>query len=123
VQGYIPWFYLSLQGRAGRRPFWLYFFVPAVVLGVVLGAYATSQSREGLGSSPFVLPLVPLLLWAAIAVQVKRLHDIGLSGWWVVVAFVPIVNYVAVVVLGCWPGQRGDNRHGPDPLDPGAPAV
>jgi uncharacterized membrane protein YhaH (DUF805 family) len=123
VQGYFPWFYLSPQGRVGRRPFWLYFFLPAVVLGVVLGAHAMSQSRQGMAPSPFVLPLVPLLLWSAIAVLVKRLHDIGASGWWVVVAFVPLLNYIAVVVFGCWPGQRGDNRYGSDPRAPGTTAA
>jgi len=46
--------------------------------------------------------LLPVLVWVGIAVSVKRLHDIGLSGWWVMLCFIPFLHYVAVPVRHRW---------------------
>ena len=62
-----------------------------------------------------ILAVAPLLVWSGIAVSVKRLHDIGISGWWTIPCFVPYVSYIAVIALGLIRGQAGKNAYGEDP--------
>ena len=58
-----------------------------------------------------------------VALQVKRWHDLGYTGWLIVLALIPFLNLlylvVALVCLGCIEGTRGPNQYGPDPLAPG----
>ena len=69
-----------------------------------------------------LLTLVPVLVWVGIAVSVKRLHDMGLSGWWVILCFIPFLHYVAVPVLGVIRGKVGANVYGEDPQRVRVPA-
>lgn len=56
-------------------------------------------------------------LWPSIAVSVKRFHDRDMSGWWVLMALVPLIGTIFLfVVVGCLRGTVGSNRFGPDPL-------
>jgi uncharacterized membrane protein YhaH (DUF805 family) len=69
-----------------------------------------------------------ILLWPFVAISVKRLHDLNISGWWLVAAaiipFASRITYIgpatlwliAVVLLGFIPGKSGSNRFGNDPL-------
>ncbi len=89
--------YAEFQGRARRKEFWyfsLFNFVAAFVLTLFLGPIA------GLYQLAVFLP--------ATAIGVRRLHDTGRSGWWLLL---PIVN----IVFLAEDGARGDNRFGPDP--------
>ena len=58
-----------------------------------------------------------ILLWPGIAVSVKRLHDIGWTGWLILLSLVPIAGLVITVVNWFIPGNSGDNKYGPDPRD------
>jgi uncharacterized membrane protein YhaH (DUF805 family) len=61
------------------------------------------------------------LLWPALAVSVKRWHDRGKSGWWVLVALVPLAGWLWVLIEnGLLRGDAGPNRFGDAPVDPQA---
>nr|WP_302052016.1 DUF805 domain-containing protein [Hymenobacter sp. BRD128] len=55
------------------------------------------------------------LLIPSLAVGVRRLHDVGKSGFFMLIAFVPLVGAIWLLVLFCTEGTRGDNEYGPDP--------
>ncbi len=58
-------------------------------------------------------------LWIYLAGSVKRAHDRGKSGWWVLIAFIPVAGFIWWLIdLGVFEGQEGDNRYGPDPRAP-----
>lgn len=58
-----------------------------------------------------------LLVWPALAISVKRWHDRGKSGWWVLLNLVPVVGWLwALIENGFLRGTDGPNRYGPDPL-------
>ena len=100
----LSFMYLSLGGRIRRREYWLFYVLPALVLGGLFYA------------SPFRVVVVLAVLWPAIAVQVKRWHDQDFSAWWVLVNLIPVVGWVIALVLnGFAPGTRGENQYGPDP--------
>jgi uncharacterized membrane protein YhaH (DUF805 family) len=114
----------DFRGRARRSEFWnfLLFWVAAAVVCVAL----MPKASAGLSSLHLMLTAVPLILIPLAlmlplsAVAVRRLHDIGISGWWLLTAGVP-VPVLDVLVVGaqvyCFarPGICGDNRYGPDP--------
>ena len=61
--------------------------------------------------------LMVLLTWISICLGIKRLHDIGWSGWWIILMFVPFVNIVISLILLFKRGTFGENKYGPDPLE------
>ena len=113
----------SPQGRANRAwYFWhilLDDFVIAglIVLGVVVGII--------MGNPLILVPVLGVILagtWAAIAITVKRLHDLGRPGWHFLLLGIPIYNLWLGLVLLFKRGTWGPNQYGPDPLQPGGPA-
>jgi uncharacterized membrane protein YhaH (DUF805 family) len=134
--------FFSFRGRVGRQEYWL-----AVILGwVVLFAAAVLMADMG-SFGPWVAGLLYLLvLWAMLAMLVRRIHDRGRSGWWLLPMAGPVVvlnalagatsaadEHVSLVLqglalpfslwilvdLGCLPGTRGPNRFGAPLSRPG----
>jgi uncharacterized membrane protein YhaH (DUF805 family) len=120
--------YAVFNGRARRKEFWffllfdLFFGFALVGADVVLGTYS-NQFKIGLLSGVYQLALVV----PSLAVLVRRLHDIGLSGWWILIGLIPFLGPLALLVLAAFPSQPGQNGYGPCPLPvdsstPGVPA-
>jgi uncharacterized membrane protein YhaH (DUF805 family) len=96
--------YVDFLGRAGLRDYWFF------VLAVVGAAVAASIVDRILGMGPFgLLYLVVLLgsLLPSAAAQVRRLHDTGRSGWWALLALVPIVGIIVLIV---WCSEQGSDE-------------
>ena len=55
------------------------------------------------------------LLLPALAVAVRRLHDIGKSGWWLLLAFIPIVGWIILIIFYCKEGDHARNAWGENP--------
>lgn len=51
----------------------------------------------------------------ALGVSVRRLHDVGKSGWWYLIAFVPLVGGIYLLYLSCKDSEYGENEYGPNP--------
>jgi uncharacterized membrane protein YhaH (DUF805 family) len=110
VRDRLSFMYLSFGGRIRRRDYWRFFVLPALVLAL-LRTYVGALQGGALETLVAVL-----VLWPAIAVQVKRWHDQDFSGWWVLVNLVPVIGWlIAVVLNGFAAGTRGENQYGPEP--------
>jgi uncharacterized membrane protein YhaH (DUF805 family) len=120
---YFKWFYFSVRGRVGRQAFWLFMVLPFFLIGIVLGFLILSLHIPFRMVLVLLFTLLPVLVWVGIAVSVKRLHDIGLSGWWVILCFIPFLHYFAVPVLGVIRGKVGANVYGEDPRRVRVPAL
>ena len=109
------WFLFSLQGRISRQQYWLNFILPVFGLSVMIAFLADPRlNPRGGGDWPVILWSLAVL-WPGIATQVKRWHDRDKSGWWYLIAFVPIIGSLwAFIETGFLPGTEGDNRYGPD---------
>lgn len=109
--------YADFSGRAQRKEYWLFVLVYVLLyiglsfVDVVLGTYGSST---GFGLLTGILALA--LLIPSVAVTVRRLHDTGRSGWWVLMAFIPLANIV-LLVLCCFDSSPGANRYGPNPKE------
>ncbi|MFN3568205.1 MAG: DUF805 domain-containing protein [Caldimicrobium sp.] len=52
-----------------------------------------------------------------LAVTVRRLHDVGKSGWWILISLVPFIGLIWLLVLLCTDSQPGENKYGPNPKE------
>ena len=111
--------FLSFQGRIPRKVFWLYgilalYISAALVFGVIFGIASVVGDWFGI----LAIPLYIMVIWAALAVQIKRWHDRDKSGWWVLIGLIPVVGPIwQLVECGFLEGTQGDNRFGPAPGD------
>lgn len=108
--------YATFDGRARRTEYWMF-----VLFNVIFSfAFSFIDSLSGLASDKGYGPLSGLyalaLLLPSLAVGVRRLHDTGRSGWWLLLSAVPLAN-IAVLVFLIQDGTRGGNQYGLDPKD------
>ncbi|MBQ5710127.1 MAG: DUF805 domain-containing protein [Alistipes sp.] len=101
--------YADFSGRARRTEYWmftLFNFIFSFVLGFVLAFI-------GLGFLGYIYTIAILI--PSLAVCIRRLHDIGKSGWWYLIGFVPVVGTIVLLVWFCTDSQPGNNEWGPNP--------
>jgi uncharacterized membrane protein YhaH (DUF805 family) len=99
--------YATFGGRAVRSEFWfwaLFTFIVLIVLNII------QFTVSGVAGSLLQLLFELATLIPSIAVAARRLHDTDRSGWWQLLAFVPIVGFILLLVWYCQPGTPGTNR-------------
>ncbi len=116
--------YVNFSGRARRKEFWMFqlfliiISIVCIVLDYILGTVFTiNAGRAGLISFPsgwlhFLCIIFHLL--PNISVYFRRLHDVGKSGWWLLIQFIPIVN-LWILYLLFKDGDDGENSYGNNP--------
>jgi uncharacterized membrane protein YhaH (DUF805 family) len=101
--------YATFTGRARRSEYWWFALAN---LGLSLVA-AIIDAAIGF---PFFQLVVALGLFVpSLAVAVRRLHDTGRSGWWLLIGLIPLVGAIVLLVFLASDGERGPNRWGPSP--------
>jgi uncharacterized membrane protein YhaH (DUF805 family) len=113
-------FYLSPQGRANRKQFWLWLVLPLTVIGALLAlvdiASGNYNPETGIGLFTGIFALLTLI--PTIIVYIKRFHDRDKSGWWVLIGLIPIIGVIWLLIeLGLLKGTLGPNRFGPPVTD------
>ena len=113
--------YADFSGRSRRKEYWMFIlgYIIALVAAMVVEGVLGMSGMVGGVYGPITLLLILALLIPAIAVQVRRFHDQDKSGWFVLLAFIPIIGSIAVLVFMCLAGTDGPNRFGDDPKNPG----
>lgn len=110
--------YAVFSGRARRAEYWyfgLFYLIFSIVLTIIDGATGMLDMESGMGvlSSIFALAL----LIPSIAVTIRRLHDTGRSGWWLLpLALIPILGWLVMLVFMIFGSQEGENKYGPNPI-------
>jgi uncharacterized membrane protein YhaH (DUF805 family) len=101
--------YVDFSGRAQRMEYWMFVlinFLIAVGLSII-------DAVIGLG---FLSPLYLLAVFLpSIAVGVRRLHDTGRSGWWLLMALLPLIGAIVLIIFFIQDSQPGANEYGPNP--------
>jgi len=109
--------YAVFSGRAGRKEFWM-FFLFSFIFGLV--AFLIGLGIELLTFAVFHRGTLSILYGVAVfvpglAVAVRRLHDVGKSGWYYFIILIPIAGPIWLLVLLCRDSQSGENKYGPNP--------
>lgn len=108
--------YATFSGRARRSEYWYFFLMYLlifVLLAIVDGITGSFSAKSGVGLLSGVFALAMLL--PSLAVGVRRLHDIGRSGWWLLIAFVPLIGGIVLLLFAVKVGTPGDNEYGAAP--------
>ncbi len=105
--------YLNFQGRSSRGAYW-WLVLASLIAGFILGIIeALMFGVEPDAAAPFSTLLTLATLIPSIALGVRRLHDIGRSGWWTLI-FLTIIGIVLLIYWAAQPGERATNAYGPD---------
>lgn len=117
--------YTLFSGRARRKEYWMFvlfniiFAIAASVIDNILGTtFKFGSDLYGMHHLPYgyVYLLYALALFIpGLAVAVRRLHDVGKSGWFFLIALIPLVGAIWLLVLFCTEGTPGPNEYGEDP--------
>lgn len=113
--------YANFDGRARRKEFWMFIlfvwliYVALSIVGGILSYISSALGGliygiAGLASLGFLIP--------NLAVAVRRLHDTNSPTWYIVLAFIPLVNLYFLYLM-IKEGDRGPNEFGPDPKESG----
>jgi uncharacterized membrane protein YhaH (DUF805 family) len=112
--------YANFEGRARREEFWMFnlfhilFFMVPYFVGIGL-AVSNPESP----SFMIIFAIVGLYVLASfvpgLAITVRRLHDVGKSGWYYFISFIPLVGAIWLFVLLVTDSEYGENIYGPNP--------
>lgn len=99
--------YAQFDGRAGRAEFWWFAlanFIIQAVLSVLGQATVLFTVVGGIYALAVLIP--------SLAVGIRRLHDIGRSGWWVLIVLIPFAGAIVLIVFAATASQPGANQYG-----------
>ena len=112
--------YATFSGRARRSEFWFFQWfcfiaiITAGIVGAVIGAIiGGTESAMTFGVILYYLCALALIL-PTLAVTVRRLHDIGRSGWWILIGLVPFIGAIIMLIFNIT-DSKPDNQYGPNP--------
>ena len=107
--------YTVFEGRARRKEYWIFALISALIL--IFLSLIDEMTGWKVWDDEGVLSLVYSIavFVPTLAVVVRRLHDTDRSGWWVLIALIPLVGAIVLLVFLILKGNEGDNRFGPDP--------
>lgn len=102
--------YADFSGRARRQELWMFVLCNALVEAVVL-------TLDVVLGAMFILCAVytMAIVLPAIALTVRRLHDLGKSGWWYFIGCIPLIGWIWMLVLMATEGQPHENAYGQSP--------
>jgi uncharacterized membrane protein YhaH (DUF805 family) len=106
--------YADGAGRAHRKEFWGFMTGASalIVAGAAVDIVTFGEYAVAMGTAPFTVLTLLVVLAPSIAVTSRRFHDLGYSGWLALTTVVPVI----AILAGLPRGVVGDNAYGPDPL-------
>jgi uncharacterized membrane protein YhaH (DUF805 family) len=108
--------YANFSGRARRKEYWMFVLVQLIIFILVMIYASLVDDFFGtpvVGSILGIYTLVTLIPW--LALNVRRLHDIGKSGGYIFINLIPVIGRIWYIVLVATEGEYGSNNYGPDP--------
>ena len=117
--------YTNFSGRARRKEYWMFSLVYVIiltgctvldnVLGTVfmMDAGPLGEISMGYGWAYTICALLHFI--PGLALGVRRLHDLGKSGWFYLILLIPFIGVAWLLIIFCFEGKKEDNKWGPDP--------
>ncbi len=107
--------------RSSRSEFWwfmLFYFLVGLVVSIIGFTIESSVFGQGMEMTSGIIDLLVFLVFIVptISVTARRLHDIGRSGWWQLMALIPLLGALILLFWVVKRGEDGDNRFGANPL-------
>lgn len=106
--------YSIINGRSRRTEFWM-FTLFNLLISIGLSIVEFSSGFGGLVLVYGLAVLVP-----CFTLTIRRLHDTNRSGWWILSGLIPVIGWLALLILMSLEGKHERNQFGPDPKRLGA---
>ena len=110
--------YTDFKGRARRKEYWMFalfnfiFVIAAMIIDNIIGT-TIGELPYGLFYCLYILAI----FLPGLAVLIRRLHDVGKSGWFYFITLIPLAGPIWLLVLLCKDGVAGANEYGPNPKE------
>jgi len=103
--------YAVFDGRAQRQEFWMFFLINLIISTVINVIDLNLLGTNGIIGLVYTLAV----LLPSIALSIRRLHDTGRNGWWLLVLFVPFIGAIVFLVFACQDSEPNENDYGLNP--------
>ena len=108
--------YATFSGRAQRAEYWWFYLISTlIIIGLSLIDQATGTLDEETGMGLLTTLYSLAILIPSIAVGVRRLHDTGRSGWWLLIGLIPVIGSIVLIVFFVLDSEPGENAYGANP--------
>jgi len=128
----MKWWIQSLKksfdwsGRASRTEFlmfWLLSFLFYLVCLGIIGILLIAERMVSQLSGIEFISIIPFFAWLLLiapstTLGIRRLHDIGKSGWYLFIGVIPVIGAIMLLIWSLKKGDKGENQYGPQPLGP-----
>lgn len=105
--------YAVFSGRARRKEYWM-FFLFNFIFSFILTFVDVFLDTVLFGAIYGLAVLIP-----SLTVTVRRLHDIGRTGWWALIGLIPLIGFIVLFIFVTTDGNEGSNEYGSNPKEPG----
>jgi uncharacterized membrane protein YhaH (DUF805 family) len=108
--------YAVFEGRARRKEYWYFVLFNTLIvigLGVLDALFFQTSPDQKVGVLVWIYWLAVFI--PSVAVQVRRLHDTGRSGWWLLLYAIPLIGPIVLIVFFCTDSDAGTNQYGVNP--------
>jgi uncharacterized membrane protein YhaH (DUF805 family) len=110
--------YAQFNGRARRTEYWMFALLNLIFAAVALIIdNVAGIAIDHLFYGPLYILYMLAVFIPGLAVSVRRLHDVGKSGLWILIAFIPIIGAIWLLVLMVTDSIPGENQYGPNPKE------
>jgi uncharacterized membrane protein YhaH (DUF805 family) len=110
--------YADFSGRARRKEYWMFFLfnmIFAFLAAIIDNVVGTASPELGYGIFYGIYALA--LFIPGLAVGVRRLHDVGKSGWMLLIVLIPLIGAIWLLVLMVTDSQQRSNKWGENPKE------
>lgn len=110
--------YATFSGRAQRAEYWyfiLFYTLIYIGLAIIDSVTGTLSAETGMGLLSGIYSLAILL--PSLAVGARRLHDIGKSGWWLLIGIIPLIGVIILIIFLVKDSEPSENAYGPNPKE------
>ena len=110
--------YADFSGRARRKEYWMFFLfnmIFAFLAAIIDNVVGTASPELGYGVFYGIYALAMFI--PGLAVGVRRLHDVGKSGWMMFIALIPLIGAIWLIVLMVTDSNSGENQYGQNPKE------
>lgn len=108
--------YTTFSGRARRKEYWMFILfnlIFSIGLAIIDDLFLVTTGNFGYGILSIIYSL--FIIIPSLAVLARRLHDVGKSGWFMLIALIPIGGIIWLLIVLCREGNHGRNEYGEDP--------
>lgn len=106
--------FADFSGRARRREYWTFALVNGLI-ALILLILGLAFGEDSPASNIMVTIFYLIMLVPNLSVSVRHLHDIGKSGWWLFIGFIPLIGSLLLLVWSLMDSEPGENQYGENP--------